>query len=451
MVIVETEEQFQKFLQEFENNDSIVIPIFSDSKAHPAVNKVCLLYFWFPTDKAFVLPFNHSQALNLSLDYLDRIQPCHGKMYTPSKKALMHAVPFGKDSFDLKSTEHSAFGTILEEDKLYPLLMRQMVNQFFKYTGLVRAIPLMKLIEFCETICDHYAQIMSANPEHPEFNNNVIIPTAYFMEKEGIKVDPVLFEKHFGSKLKGNIVNGLVYTEYNPYTVAGRVTSRFGGVNYSALHSSDGSRNTFISRYQNGSMVLIDFESFHVRLIAELIGFELPTTPIHDYFGRQYFETETLTEEQYEESKQTTFKYLYSTRREGMDYPFFKAVYDFVDDMWSTLQESGVYVSPKGRKLYLKHIENPNPGKVFNYILQMLETEVAFSGINGLIPIFEGKKSIPVMYTYDSLLIDFQPYDGVTFIQDIIKILEQDGKYPVRVYAGPSYGELVNVTSAYKT
>jgi hypothetical protein len=49
----------------------------------------------------------------------------------------------------------------------------------------------------------------------------------------------------------------------------------------------------------------MDFDSYHVRLIAKLIGYDLPVSSIHDYLGQFYFDVaDALTDTQREESKQ---------------------------------------------------------------------------------------------------------------------------------------------------
>ena len=51
--------------------------------------------------------------------------------------------------------------------------------------------------------------------------------------------------------------DGLVYSEYNPYTTTGRPSNRFGGTNFAALNKTDGSREKYISRFDGGMLVII--------------------------------------------------------------------------------------------------------------------------------------------------------------------------------------------------
>ncbi len=80
----------------------------------------------------------------------------------------------------------------------------------------------------------------------------------------------------------------------------------------------------------------MDFDSYHVRLIAKMIGYDLPTSSIHDYLGRFYFGVDELTDEQRDESKSITFRLLYGgIDREFLSIPFFAQVNDFVYKIWN--------------------------------------------------------------------------------------------------------------------
>jgi len=109
-----------------------------------------------------------------------------------------------------------------------------------------------------------------------------------------------------------------VYSQYNYYTMTGRPSNAYRGFNFAAMNKEDGTRAAFCSRFDNGALVEMDFDSYHVRLIARLIGYDLPTSSIHDYLGQFYFGVSQLTDEQRDESKQITFRLLYG----GIDSEF---------------------------------------------------------------------------------------------------------------------------------
>lgn len=453
MRFIETPDELDAFVAQFSSQDSIIIPVLSDTNAHPVANTLSLLYVHFVHGESFVLPFNHNEAINLSPEVLSRLVTSH-QVYAPTSKTLDHFLRFSRPTIDLSGLEYFGTGDVTDEQKFYLSAQQSIYNHLYRHVNLNRAVPLMVLVGFCEKYIGHLTGILASHArlidtEGFRFHNNIVLPACGFMEAGGIHVDEEAFAEKYGERSNRLCTDGIIYTQYNPYTLAGRVSSKFGGISFTSLNKHDGTREMFTSRFEKGVMVLIDFESFHLRLMAELTGFKLPAESLHEYFGKQYFNVDTLTPDQYDESKRKTFALLYGDQR-ATDIPFFQCVQQFITDMWSTAQGSGMFVSPTGRTVAMERMEDPSPAKLFNYVLQLREMEVGMQGIFDLIPIFAGKRSKVVLYTYDSILIDFDMTDGKQLITNIVEALEQGGAYPVRIYAGSSYQTVKNVTSRVK-
>ncbi len=79
------------------------------------------------------------------------------------------------------------------------------------------------------------------------------------------------------------------------------------------------------------ALMEMDFDSFHVRLLGELVGFDFGKGNIHEFLGKQYFNTTELTKEQYKQSKETTFKTLYTEKKleEYQHIEFFRLVKEY--------------------------------------------------------------------------------------------------------------------------
>jgi hypothetical protein len=453
MIFVESTEDLDAFLVQFKSKESIIIPVFTDTKAHPVANTLSLLYVRFGMED-YVLPFNHNEAINLPPEAITRLETTQ-RTFSPSAKALCHTLRLTRTPIDLRGLEYFATGAVTEDNKFYLPIQQAFYTKHHATPNLNRAVAIMTLVQYLRAYADMLTGLVSGYREIIDtegfmFHNNVVIPACAFMESGGIHVDADAFTEKYGARSKRLLKNELVYTEYNPYTLAGRVSSKFGGISFTSLNKTDGTRDMFTSRFEKGAMVLIDFESFHLRLMGELTQYALPKDSLHEYFGKQYFEKDTLTPEEYEESKQITFAMLYGDQTET-DIPFFRCVQQFITAMWESAQASGMFVSPTGRTIALDRIEDPSPAKLFNYLLQLREMEVGMKGIFGLIPLFMGKNSKVVLYTYDSILIDFDMSDGKQLVKDIVSTLEQDGTYPVRVYMGNSYNNVKNVTSRVKS
>jgi hypothetical protein len=229
-----------------------------------------------------------------------------------------------------------------------------------------------------------------------------------------------------------------VYTQYNPYTITGRPSNRHLGVNYSALPKGDGSRECFVSRNPNGTLLQFDYESYHIRLIAGLIGYKLPT----DISAHQYFAD--IYGCDYETAKGVTFRYLYG----GLDdaarkIPFFQKVDEYIKSVYQKFVISGRLTTPLyKREIPFQRIEGATEQKVFNYLLQSLETEINYKKIEEVLNVLEFKRSKMILYTYDAFLIDVYPTERDWVLNELKFVLERGG-FPVRAYEGSNYDNLV--------
>ena len=70
-VLVETKKQLKEFLKLYGSQDSILIPISCDNNKHPVDNKLSLLYVQLLNGEEFILPFDHSETLNIDIPNLE--------------------------------------------------------------------------------------------------------------------------------------------------------------------------------------------------------------------------------------------------------------------------------------------------------------------------------------------------------------------------------------------
>jgi hypothetical protein len=262
------------------------------------------------------------------------------------------------------------------------------------------------------------------------------------LERYGIKVDEPEYLKYFGKGARKNIKDGYVYSSYYPYLITGRCSNAFGGVNYAALNTTNGCRRAFVSRFDGGKLILIDYESFHLRLIADIIGYPQPKESFHQFLAKQYFGKEDITPEERKLGKQLTFQTLYQDSRDEVLPEFFHKIWHWIDTNWEEATKNGYYYTDFGRKIGMEHIVEPTKAKLFNYIVQSKESEVSLSAIHGMIPMFANTLLRPVLYTYDSILLDYSPNDGeLSRVINAAAVLF-GGKYPTRIYVGDNYHEM---------
>jgi hypothetical protein len=159
-----------------------------------------------------------------------------------------------------------------------------------------------------------------------------------------------------------------------------------------------------------------------------------------------YFKTDILTEEQYQQSKELTFKQLYGgVFEQYKDIPYFKLVKEFTDSLWEKFNEDGYITLIGGRKLFSKDVENTTSQKLLNYIIQSGETTYNVSSIKKVLKYLDTKKSNIILYTYDSILIDYNKEDGKGTLKEIKKLLEDSFDFKVNASYGTNYNNLTNI------
>jgi hypothetical protein len=250
-------------------------------------------------------------------------------------------------------------------------------------------------------------------------------------------IDREVFSQHFSPDTLRTFKSNMVYTEYNPYTATGRPSNRFGGINFAALNKSDGSRDSFISRYPSGSLVQMDFEAYHLRLIANELGVVLPSEQsIHTELAKIYFNTSDITEELYAESKRRTFEIMYGKSTETYNFELFEKIHKFK----SNYEGMSAAQLPSGMTV---EIGAKNTNKLFNYYMQSLEIVQTLPKLQRIMDHIKNTNNQLVLYTYDSVLLDMEWLD-TELLQKIQSILEENKKFPVRVYTGTTYGNLTD-------
>jgi hypothetical protein len=422
MIIVETNKEKDQFLEYWNKEESKIIPIWEDLDRHPMNNGLSFLYVRFPKDD-FILPFNHNDCEKLEIDLSTSNQT---KWIWDKKGFLQTDIKVN----NLKDVQTSLF---FEKFQLYDIQskLEGLTNFYYRLgirDGLGKSISIMKWSEVLRGIVGEW-DIKDTN----KWVDETMIPILSDLERSGINVDREKFfdrwpdnSKHIKLHPQGDVV----YTEYNPYTITSRPSNRHGGVNFSALNKKDGSRESFIPP-EDSLFLQFDYDAYHVRIIGKLIKYKLPDTSVHQWLADQYGCD-------YGESKGRTFRILYGgVSDEDRKIPFFDKVDKFISKMQNQAVRNGYIQTPKGRKIPLSWIEKPNAQKLFNYILQATETEFNIEVLNKL---KEKGLPLPILYTYDSFLFEFDDSEVET-IKKIKSVLESYG-FPVKADWGKNYGKV---------
>jgi len=434
MNIVESKKEFKKFLKDFEQYDSVVIPIQCDPKVHPIATELCLLYFKLLDGdlNEYVLPFRHCDAINLDTEYLDKIKTSKD-VFTHDKKKLLHFVEWSNIS-DVSMQFYLSKNKPLTIEDVTTTAHEYFYRTHYKTPNINCAIPIMKHIEFCRELVDKKVKLAALSGTKPMEGvykiYNEVLHNLQRIESNGLQT-----------------TDGMVYSEYNPYTATGRPSNRFGGLNFAALNKKDGSREKFVSRYgKDGVLIEMDYDAYHLRLIGDVVDYRFPKGSVHKHMAKLYGVD-------YNEAKGLSFQYLYGHIPDEVikTNPFFAKVQIYIDNVWKQYKsnnfiESDIY----SKRIYRENLSDMNKNKVFNYLIQLMETENNMRMLTELLPKIDGYKTKLVLYSYDSFLFDFHISDGLKFIKMVKRTIEQKGKYPVRVARGSNYHQMKDITEKFE-
>ena len=155
------------------------------------------------------------------------------------------------------------------------------------------------------------------------------------------------------------------------------------------------------------------------------------------------------SKKEYDDSKKITFRLLYGGIDKDFEkVPFFGKVKQYINKLWKTYKKQGYIETPKmKRPLYAKHLHDMNPNKLFNYVLQASETEYNLSILNDINDLLCEYNTNIILYTYDSVLFDYDMKDGKELLLKLRNVMSQAGRFPVKTKAGINYHAMKDMTS----
>jgi hypothetical protein len=420
--IIETKEQLREFyLREYKEAYIEVIPYHNN--IHPSLNNISLVYVRPLEDtKGYMLCIDHNETLSLGKTYIEKTLQQIDTLYTRDKKSFLHYFQLTK-VIDISSIKHIETPTT----PVFDIFYRQQPNKI----DINKIIPLVKHYEVCENIYNQLESILkSPKPEYVKFYNKGSL--AFLgIEKNGIRVKTERFNKYY--ELNNDLYslnNDIVYTHYNLNTTTRRPSNSFNGINFAALNKDNNSRSSFIPK--NNEFIEIDISAYHPTLAGRLIDYTFDDPDIHNHFAKMYGVS-------YGEAKELTFKQLYGgIFKEYQHLEFFQKIHSYITKQWELFNEQGYIEAPISKYRFEKDkLENMNPQKLFNYILQNLETSINIQILLKIHKILVGKNTQIVLYTYDSFLLDWD--DEEEDVLEQIKNIFTEMKLLIKINKGYNY------------
>lgn len=402
MKIVDTQEELQKHLSQL-SDKVVVFPILSSLEKHPRCSRISSILISDGELDLFVNYHNiEASTISEKIDF----KPFK-EVFVVGLKEFLHHYDYVDNMFDLEmELFHQALDFEVDEKPIYTVFRRR---------NAPRGNDLISIWKHYEQFQD-WKNLWSQNLTSSKFSQ--LYPKSLnWMELGGLKT-----------------ADGIEYTQYNMLTTTSRPSNAFGGVNYAALPKDGEVRSRFISRFKNGKLYQLDFDGYHLRLIGKLIGVDIPLNiKAHQWLAEQYGAD-------LKDAKAITFRQLYGGVQDDYKHiPFFSKTSEYIEALWNKfLVDKVVYTPIFKRKIEFSSDLNKN--KLFNYILQSVETErniIILDKLSKLNPNY----SLPILYTYDSILFDVNS-DDVNYISEVKSIMEKDG-FPVGVEVGENYKEMV--------
>ena len=437
-MVIDNEQQLLKL----QDKVLFITPIPEDDRVHSSQNKIIALAIKEGhLGPSYIVGVDHPEAVyNMPLDMLGEFTN----------------LLFCTDVHLLQKHEWEAgsYPTLMDLDMIHYLRTRQklekdssvMVTRYNRnMPGCKKTnslISLLKLQERVDNICNQFTDINV--PSGYDFYANGVRGVFNWIESNGMQIDKEKHKERFGKTFSR--VDNKCYTQYNYYTTTGRPSNRFGGVNYAAL-PKDQTRECFVSRYgSDGCLVELDFNSYHPRIIASLIGYDFGKDNVYEHLAKHYHNTDTPTKEQIAKAKEDTFRQLYGgIRKEYLHIPFFKKTDAFVKELYRQKQDDLYVESPISyRRLHWENYKDVAPYTFFNYYIQMMETEFNVKMLQTMSEHFvqSGIRSEPILYTYDSVLFDVHKDHKELLIKEIIPASIDLYRFPIKVKSGKNYANL---------
>ena len=406
-----------------------IIP--SNYNYHPKLTSTVAVYIkLLTTEKGFIIPLTHTEGINVSKERVYELLSSTDKLYTLNKKELLY-------HFNLQSAiDLSLLYSMNKFDKLEYSRSSKIINSFYSrykdIKNINEIIPITKLYESSENIFRGIKHIIDFDiPNGFDFYNKTATNIFYLLEQPGVGIKYDAFNKIFKPKDPlYNTVDNRVLSQYNLYNVTSRPTNSFNSVNFAAIPHTEEHRKCF--NPVNDYFVEFDFDGYHLRLLAEQIEYQLTSESAHKQLARLYFNKKEITDDEYKQAKQINFHAIYGKIPEKYGHlDVFKRIDDYIKKLWERYENDGEVLAPISGKPFTTALKKMNPQKLMNYVMQSLETSRNIVILKELLKYLKTKKTTISLYTYDSIIMDFNKEDGKNTLKDIKNIMEEAGKYPV--------------------
>lgn len=428
---IDSQHDLDKYKTEVSGKLILVIPLLENSRDHFIKNNIIAFYV-LCDNKEYIFPYKHPESVFSEYSVEDVVS--NTKCYFYNKLILDYHNVLTNNIYDLELVHYLNTTEPIETEGIdTEYFYHRLYSKYGKSNTLV---SLANFVKYSRAVL---GQANLTSEQGLQYYSDMQ-STWHLIERNGLQVNDN-FVPIFGTPI--NLVNNKVYTKYNYYTATGRPSNRYGGINFAALPKQDDTRECFVSRYTDGKLVELDFKAYHPHIIAYLCDYNFGDENVYEHLAKHYFDTATPTEEQITNAKEYTFNQIYGgINKKYLHIEFFAKTKAYTDLLWEQYKEKGYIVSSiSGRTLHSDYETSSNT-QLFNYYIQMTETELNGAFLKKLFNDIDFNETLPILYTYDAVVFDCKK----AYINKLIdKIFANTtDKFPISVKVGDNYKEMKN-------
>jgi hypothetical protein len=416
--LIETNEQLNTFkAQQWKETYIEIIPF--NFNVHPINNNVSLIYIRpLESHKGFILPTAHSEALSLNINDIIPILEGFTKIYVKDKKEFLHYFPL-----------NNLWDVNLEYPSIefeYTITHNYFYSKFKDLNNINLIIPIVKHFEYCENIFNKLKN--KINEPINDFYNRKLPLVFASIERNGIHIQNNKFNEYFY-----NTSANKIHTHYNYRTLTRRPSNVSNGINFNSLNKKNQERECFIPK--NNYFLEIDIHAYHPVLLSRLVGYDFNGDNVYEHLSKIYNST-------LEEAKELTFKQIYGgIYPQYKDFLFFQKVQKFTDLLWGEFNKKGYVEGVISKYKFEKSkIENINPQKLLNYVLQELETSNNALLLWEILKKIRNKNTKLILYVFDSFLFDVDENES-EILNEIYNVFKKNN-LQIKVKTGTNYQNL---------
>ena len=423
--IIETDEQLKDF-SNMKYDKVFVELVLHNNHTHSSLNELSLLYIKpLSGDKGYILCLDHTETLLLNKTPITHILADYDEIYIRDRKTFIYFFP-------LNNLVDISFTT---PDYIEPSTSAH--DFFYQRQGdlhnINTIIPIVKHYEKCEILYNKIKEYCIKSDNNKFLNK--LTTTFFSIERNGLKIDKYEFDKHFEINNEAFFIqNNTVYSKYNLYTTTRRPSNSFNSINFAALGKDNGCRKSFIPK--NDCFIEIDISSYHPTLAAQLVKYDFGSETPYEYFAKE-------ADIDISEAKTLMFRQLYGGVYKEYQYiEYFQLIQEHVNKLWNDFTSNGHVECPISGHKFTTDLKDINPQKLFNYTLQNLETSTNVCIVWDVIKLLKGKSTKIILYTYDSILLDYDEDDKI--LEDIKQVFKKY-KLKIKLTTGKNYGEMIPI------